>query len=68
MAKEQETQSAKTTLTVSRSFANIMVALARDAGLTVLEYCDRKVAPQYRERAKAAVKRRLESIDLGGEG
>lgn len=68
MAKEQEPQSATTTINVSRTFAAIVVALARDAGLTAREFCDRELAPPLKKRAKAAIKRKLEAIDLGGEG
>lgn len=67
MAKEQEIQPAGTTLNVSRTFAAYVVAIAKDRGITAREFCDRELAPKLKLRAQAAMKRKLASIDLGGE-
>lgn len=56
-----------TTMSVSRSFAEIVLALARDEGMTVREWCDAKLAPPLKAKAKRAIKRRLDAIELGGE-
>lgn len=61
-----------TTINVSKSFARMVTAIANEGGESVREWCDRELAPALRTRAKKAIKRierkKLESIDLGGEG
>jgi hypothetical protein len=70
MAKEQEVQSQSptTTVNVSRKLAEVINTLARDAGESVREYGDRELIPMLRAKYRAAMKRRLASVELGGEG
>lgn len=66
MATEREIYT--TTMNVSRTFATIVTSLARAHGMSVRDWCDKYLAPRLKKRAEAAIKRHLESIDLGGEG
>ena len=63
----QDTDNERTTITTSRYFANLLNTLARDAGISAREYCDRELAPAMKDKAKKAAKRHLQSIELGGE-
>ena len=62
MAQDQED---RTTLTVSKAFARIIITLARDSGMTAREYCDRELGPRLKDKAKKAASRYLASLETG---
>lgn len=63
----QEQEIRTTTMSVSRTFATIVTVLARSESMTVREWCDKYLAPGLKAKAKRAIKRSLEAIDLSGE-
>lgn len=66
MAKESPNQ--VRTVNVSPVLAEMLNTLARDADESVREYGDRELVPMLKAKYKAAMRRRLAAVELGGEG
>lgn len=67
MAKHKE-EPRKTTINVSPLFAELVTDLARQSGLSVRDYCDKRWSRELRQDLKKSLRKRLEAVELGEAG